>query len=182
MMKSKSTLIIVGIVVSAILAGIFMFNSYPNKAISLEEKVNSAISDINIQEKARYDTVYNLADCVMQYDAHEAETLKALAENMNIGGSSVEDVQKILNAVSYSYPELKSDVNYQKFMDTLTLTERTIAQYRETYNKHVEAYKKYCRKFPNRIILDMSGYEVIDFQRLSFNVSSDAPTNLFDRD
>lgn len=181
-MKNKTSLIMIGIVVSSILAGIFMFNSYPNKAIALEEKINSAISDINIQEKARYDTVYNLADCIMQYDEHEADTLKALAESMSVGGSSVEDVQTLLNAVTYSYPELKSDVNYQKFMDTLTLTERTIAQYRETYNKHVEAYKKYCRKFPNRIILDMSGYEVIDFQRLSFNVSPDAPTNLFDRD
>lgn len=178
----KTPFIITGIVISAIIAVVFMFNSYPNKAIALEEKINSAVSDINIQEKARYDTVYNLADCVMQYDKHEAETLKALAESMSAGKSSVEDVQTVLSAVTYSYPELKSNENYQKFMDTLTLTERTIAQYRESYNKHVETYRTYCRRFPNSIVLSMAGYEMKDFQRLSFDVSSDAPTNLFNRD
>lgn len=178
----KTPFIVTGIVISAIIAVVFMFNSYPNKAIALEEKINSAVSDINIQEKARYDTVYNLADCVMQYDKHEAETLKALAESMSAGKSSMEDVQTVLSAVTYSYPELKSNENYQKFMDTLTLTERTIAQYRESYNRHVETYRTYCRRFPNSIVLSMAGYEMKDFQRLSFDVSSDAPTNLFNRD
>lgn len=110
---------------------------------------------------------------------HEAETLENLAESMSAGKSTVEDVQTVLSAVTYSYPELKSDGNYQKFMDTLTLTERTIAEYRETYNKHVETYRTYCRRFPQKFILSMMGYEVKDYQRLNFDVSSDAPTNLF---
>lgn len=37
----------------------FMFNSFPNKAIALDEKVQSSMSDIKVQEKARYDTVGN---------------------------------------------------------------------------------------------------------------------------
>lgn len=78
------------------------------------------MSDIKVQEKARYDTVYNLADCVKNYDKHEAETLENLAEGMSAGKSTVEDVQTVLSAVTYSYPELKSDGNYQKFMDTLS--------------------------------------------------------------
>lgn len=175
----KVVLIVIGIIIAVTLGTVFMFNSFPNKAIALDEKVQSAMSDIKVQEKARYDTVYNLADCVKNYDKHEAETLENLAESMSAGKSTVEDVQTVLSAVTYSYPELKSDGNYQKFMDTLTLTERTIAEYRETYNKHVETYRTYCRRFPQKFILSMMGYEMKDYQRLDFDVSPDAPTNLF---
>ena len=177
----KMVLIVVGIVIAVIVGGLFAVNSFPNRAIALEEKIKSAQSDIKVQEKARYDTVYNLADCVMQYDEHEAETLKALAESMSSGDTSVEDVQTVLSAVTYAYPELKSNGNYQKFMDTLTLTERTIAEYRETYNRHVESYNTYCRRFPVRQFLDFTGYEVKEYHRLDFDVSEDAPTDLFNR-
>lgn len=81
----KVVLIVIGIIIAVILGTVFMFNSFPNKAIALDEKVQSAMSDIKVQEKARYDTVYNLADCVKNYDKHEAETLENLAENMSAG-------------------------------------------------------------------------------------------------
>lgn len=52
---------------------IFGVQSLQNKAVALEEQVNTASSDIKVQEKRRVDLVYNLADCVKQYDKHEAE-------------------------------------------------------------------------------------------------------------
>ena len=57
-----------------------------NKAFTLEEQVNTAQSDIRVQEKRRVDLVYNLADCVMQYDKHEAETLTAIVEGRGSSG------------------------------------------------------------------------------------------------
>lgn len=80
----KVVLIVIGIIIAVTLGTVFMFNSFPNKAIALDEKVQSAMSDIKVQEKARYDTVYNLADCVKNYDKHEAETLENLAESINL--------------------------------------------------------------------------------------------------
>lgn len=179
-MSTKKIIIIVCIVLTVALGSIFYVNSFSNTAIKLEEKVYSAQSDIRVQEKARYDTVYNLADCVTAYDKHEADVLKSLAESMNSGGATAEDVQTQIDAVTYSYPELKSDANYQKFMDILTLTERTLVEYRSNYNACVESYLTYCRRFPNKQFLSFTGYEVKDFNRLDFDVSSDVPTNLFD--
>lgn len=43
----------------------------------------TADSDIKVQEKRRVDLVYNLADCVKQYDMHESSTLESLADNMS---------------------------------------------------------------------------------------------------
>ena len=73
-MKNKGTWIIVGIVAAFVLliAGIFV--STNNRAVSLEEQVFTADSDIQAQEKRRTDLIYNLADCVKEYDKHEAET------------------------------------------------------------------------------------------------------------
>lgn len=63
-MKNKGTWIIVGIVVAFVLliAGIFVTTN--NRAISLEEQVLTADSDVQTQEKRRADLIYNLADCV----------------------------------------------------------------------------------------------------------------------
>ena len=68
-------MIIVGIVAAFVLliAGIFVTTN--NRAISLEEQVLTADSDVQTQEKRRTDLIYNLADCVKEYDKHEADTL-----------------------------------------------------------------------------------------------------------
>ena len=76
--------------------------SSQNKAISLEESVTTAESDINVQEKRRVDLVYNLADCIEQYDSHESETLQNLPITWN--GNNVEDVNTAIAAVTYLYP------------------------------------------------------------------------------
>lgn len=73
------------------------------QALRLEEQVNTAASDIKVQEKRRVDLIYNLADCVMQYDKHESETLIAIAEGRRSTGD-IENVTTAITAVSEAYP------------------------------------------------------------------------------
>lgn len=174
----KLSTIITASVIAFILLCMFGIQSAQNKAIGLEENVMTADSDIKVQEKRRVDLVYNLADCVKQYDAHESDTLETLAENMS-KGNSIEDVNTAIAAVAYDYPELKSNENYKQLMNELSITENMIAQYRENYNKSITAYNRYVKKFPTRIFLSWTGYEVLNYQRLDYNSPVDAPTNLF---
>ena len=176
----KLPLIIGAGVIAIILLCVFGVQSSQNKVIALEEQVNTATSDINVQEKRRVDLVYNLADAVMQYDEHEAETLKAIAEGRGSTGS-IENVTTAITAVAEAYPELKSNENYKTLMNELSMTENLIAEYRSNYNKAIKEYNRYVRKFPTRIFLNMLGYEVMEYEYLNYNVSSDAPQNLFDR-
>ena len=176
----KLHLIIGAGVIAVILLCVFGVQSSQNKAIALEEQVNTAASDINVQEKRRVDLVYNLADAVMQYDKHEAETLKAIAEGRGSTGS-IENVTTAITAVAEAYPELKSNENYKTLMNELSITENLIAEYRSNYNKAIKEYNRYVRKFPTRIFLNMLGYEIMEYEYLDYNVSSDAPQNLFDR-
>lgn len=177
----KLPLIIAGTVLVVILGCVFGVQSSQNKAISLEESVYTAESDIKVQEKRRVDLIYNMADCVKQYDEHESETLTWIADGMS-KGNSVEDVNTALAAVTYAYPELKSNENYKQLMNELSITENMIAQYRENYNKSVTAYNRYVKKFPARIFLNWTGYEVLEFERLDYQAPVDAPQELFEEE
>lgn len=178
MNKWKLPLIIGAGVIAVILLCVFGVQSSQNKAIALEEQVNTAQSDIKVQEKRRVDLVYNLADCVKQYDKHEADTLTAIAEGRGSTGD-IENVTTAITAVSEAYPELKSNENYKQIMNELAMTENLIAEYRSNYNKQIKAYNRYVRKFPTRMFLDMLGYEVMDYQYLNYDAPETAPQNLF---
>lgn len=168
------------VVVSVILMIVFGIQSSQNKAIILEEQVNAADSDIKVQEKRRVDLVYNLADCVKQYDKHEADTLTAIVEGRGSSDGDIENVTTAITAVSEAYPELKSNENYKTLMNELSITENLIAEYRSNYNAQVKAYRRYVRKFPTRNFLSLLGYEIQEYKLLDFNAPQDAPQNLFE--
>lgn len=177
----KLVLIIIGIIIAIVLLGMFALNSVPNKVISYEEQITTAQSEIKIQEKRRADLIPNLVDCVKEYDKHEYETLMAVVEARGTNSdSSVQEIQTMINAVAEQYPELKSNENYKELMNELSTTENLIANTRTNYNKWVSQYNTHVKKFPNKQILNFLGYEVTEYQKLTFDVSSDAPTNLFD--
>jgi LemA protein len=172
--------LIIGIgVIAVILLCVFGIQSSQNKAIALEEQVGTAQSDIKVQEKRRVDLVYNLVDCVKEYDKHEANTLTAIVEGRSSTGD-IENVTTAITAVSEAYPELKSNQNYKTLMNELSMTENLIAEYRSNYNKQIKEYKRYVRKFPTRTFLNILGYEVQSYTYLDYDVSSDAPQDLFE--
>lgn len=174
----KVMLIVAAGILAVILLGVFVVQSSQNKAIALEEQVNSADSDIKVQEKRRVDLVMNLADCVKQYDKHEAETLKSIVEGRGNTGD-IENVTTAITAVSEAYPELKSDSNYKELMNELSITENLIAEYRSNYNKQIKEYNRYVRKFPTRTFLSLLGYETQDYTYLDYDAPVDAPQDLF---
>ena len=177
----KGVLITAAVVVAVILLCVFAFQGVQNKAIGLEEQITTAQSEIKIQEKRRADLIPNLVDCVKAYDKHEYETLMAVIEARGSDNDEVAaEVMTSVNVVAEQYPELKSNENYKQLMLELATTENLIANTRKNYNTWVTKYNSYVRKFPNKGILNMLGYEVQTFDKLTFNVISDAPTNLFD--
>jgi LemA protein len=181
-MKSwKLILIIVAVIIALVLMFVFAFQGVQNKAINLEEQITTAQSEIKIQEKRRADLIPNLVDCVKAYDEHEYKTLTdVIAARGTSSDAAVNEVTTMISAVAEAYPQLQSNTNYQQLMTELSTTENLIAQTRTNYNTWVTQYKSYVRKFPNKGILNMLGYETQSFEKLNFDVSSDAPTNLFD--
>ena len=178
-MKNWKTcaIVVVGIIFVAVMC-VFGVQSSRNKAIVLEEAIETSMSDIKVQEKRRIDLLPELVDTIKQYDKHEAETLQAIVDGRGSAGD-IENVTTAITAVAEAYPELKSNENYKQLMTELATTENMIAQYRESYNKQVGTYNRYVKGFPARQFLSWTGYEVLDYQRLDYQAPVDAPTNLF---
>lgn len=184
MKLNKSILIIVAAIFAVIVMGIVGINSIPANAIAYEEKVTEAQSAIKVQEKRRADLLPNLAEAIKAYDKHEYETLMNVinarkSQDGTISDDTVNEINEIVNVVLENYPQLSSQENYKEFMNESSITENKIAETREAYNKAVSRYNTYTRHPINKFFLSLTGYEKIEFQKLSYDVSEDAPTNLF---
>ena len=185
-MKSKNSgwkvvLIVIAIIIAVGLMAVLGIQSYMNRAISMEEQVTTAKSDVNVQEKRRVDLLGNLVDCVKNYDKHEYDTLKAIVNGRSSDDDKATEIKTFIKAVSEAYPELKSNENYKQLMNELATTENLIANYRENYNKQVKIYNTYVREFLPRMFLDFLGYEKQDYKLLDFGDDlQDAPQDLFE--
>lgn len=182
---NKTILISAGAVLGVILLFIIIINSFAAQAIALEEKVSEARSAISVHEKYRADLLPTLADAVKSYDAHEYETLVGVINARQkkdgvITDATMNEVKAIIDVVVEKYPDLKSNENYKFFMTESTKTENKIAETREAYNSCVSRYNTYIKTPINSFILSICGYEKLEFDKLDYEVSSDAPKNLFD--
>lgn len=176
----KIVLIVLAVITAIIALGVFAIQSVQNHAISLEEQIATAKSEITVQQKRRADLIPNLVDCVKAYDQHEYNTMMTVVEARGATtDTAVEEIRTMIAAVAESYPELQSSANYRELMNELATTENLIANYRSSYNKWVRTYNQYVRKFPNAAILSILGYERIEYSYLEFDASEDAPANLF---
>lgn len=156
--------------------------SINNKAIFLEEQVYGATSNIEVVEKRRVDLIYNLVDAVLEYQDYESKTLEKITQaRVTASAGDIESAKLAINAVAEQYPDLKSDKLYQQLMTELALTENQIAQYRNNYNEQVRNYNRHIRKFPNNILLSIIGYNKCNFNYMNFDVSENAPQDLFER-
>ena len=180
MKNIKVILISVVAVLAIVLMCVFAVQGVQNKAISLEEQVNTAASDIEVQEKRRVDLIYNLVDCVKEYDKHEYETLKDTVDARSNSDAGIQETVTNIQATAEAYPELKSNENYKELMNELSMTENMIAEYRSNYNKQIKEYKRYIRKFPNKQFLSMVGYEEIEYNYLEYDAPETAPQNIFE--
>lgn len=181
-MKSNSKVIFISVigVLALLIMCVFAVQGVKNKAIALEEQVNTAKSDIKVQEKRRVDLIYNLVDCVKEYDKHEYETLKDTVDARSNSDTDIQETVTNIQATAEAYPELKSNENYKQLMNELSMTENLIAEYRSNYNKQIKEYNRYVRKFPNKQFLSMLGYEEMNYEYLNYDAPETAPQNLFE--
>ena len=176
--KAKGLLGAFGVAVVGIMMMLVVGAAIQNRAVSLEEQVKTANSDISVQEKRRVDLIYNLVDCVKSYDKYEAETLLKVIESRG-NSEDVTEATTAIMAVTEAYPELKASENYKELMNELAITENKIAEYRSAYNQRVRDYSRYIKKFPNKAVLEMTGYESVEFGYLDYDAPSDSPKNIF---
>jgi len=161
---------IILIVVVLILVGILLwFFSYYNRVIRLENQIDNAWAQIDVQLKRRADLIPNLMETVKGYMKHERDTLenvtKARSAVMSAKGpqdsmnasNMLTGALKTLFAVAESYPDLKANQNFLQLQDELTHTEEKIAYSRQHFNDTVLMFNNTIETFPGNIFANMMG-------------------------
>lgn len=169
---NKTVVIVIVAIVAAILAIIVGVASVAGNAIAYEEKVTEAKSNIKVAEKRRADLLPTLADAIKSYDKHEYNTLMDVINARKEQSSIItdEDINQINNSIKLvmeDYPQLSSNPNYKEFMKESSITENNIRDMRNAYNKTVSRYNTYTRHPIRKFFLSLTGYERVDFEKLT---------------
>ena len=168
---------IIIVIIVVVLIGLFLILTY-NGLVRARNRVDNAESQIEVQQKRRYDLIPNLVETVKGYAAHERQTLEAVtnaranAINAQQGGSlaqqaSAENVLsgalKSLFAVAEAYPDLKANQNFLNLQEELTATEDRIAYSRQFFNDAVLKYNNAIQTFPRNVLAGMFGFDRREF-------------------
>ena len=134
------------------------FSSIYNRIITLRERANGTLSNIEIELKRRFNLIPNLVSAVKQYSKHEKEMQGILTKaRMELSFSNELKEQKqnttpLHSLVFENYPELRALDNFEYLDKKLIETEKRIAYSREFYNKTVRKHNTLIKQMPFLII------------------------------
>jgi len=165
-----------------VILGMMVMGMY-NRAVTMEENINTSLSNISKEEQRRVDLFNNLVDAVESYNKFEKETLTEIIKaRAQANAGNVETANLMLAAVVEAYPQLKSNENYKQAMLEFSITENRIAGYREQYNNDVRGYNQFVRSFPANVFLNITGYARQNYEYLDFEVNNAEARDLFKSD
>lgn len=189
--SSKKILIVVAAILVVAFAVYRFFVGNYNSIVGYDESVEAAWAQVQNQYQRRVDLIPNLVSTVKGYASHEKDTFvqvtqaRAAAESMAGAGvpkdaAEMEKIQAAQNSltagvrnllvVAENYPELKADQNFLALQDQLEGTENRIAVARQDYNKAVQKYNTFIRRFPQSVVANQHGFE----KRPQFAASQEA--------
>ena len=189
--STKTILIVVAVVAFCAMSVYRFFVGNYNTIVTYDENVEAQWAQVQNQYQRRVDLIPNLVATVKGYAKHEQDTFvqvtQARAAAESLGGAGVpqnakemENFQATQNAltagvrsllaVAENYPELKANQNFLALQDQLEGTENRIAVARQDYNKSVQIYNTFIRRFPQSVVANMNGFE----KRPQFAASQEA--------
>lgn len=163
----------IGIGVVAIL--IIMAIVYYNRFVVVENRIDNALSQIDVQLKRRADLIPDLVKTVKGYAKHEKEAIKEVTDSrekmMNAddrqgkmeADNQLQSALKSIFAIAENYPDLKANENFKELQNELTSTEDKIAYSRQFYNDTVLNYNNMIEKFPATIFAGVYGKQERDY-------------------
>lgn len=153
-----------GVVVLVVLLGAGSYVSSRNQMVSLNEQVNNAYSQVDVEQQRRLDLIPNLVASVKGYVKEEETVLTNIANARAAVLASGSDRASSINAnqrldvalgplyrLQEEYPNLKGNDQFMRLEDELAGAENRIAVARRRYNMSLQSYNTYVQQFPNSL-------------------------------
>ncbi|HSY69840.1 MAG TPA: LemA family protein [Edaphobacter sp.] len=174
----KSLWIVLGVVALLIVVLLLFGGSYigaKNTLVQKNEAVNTAFSQVDVQQQRRLDLIPNLVASVKGYVAEESTILTNIANARAGVLAAGSDHASNINAntkldvalgpffrLQEQYPDLKGNQQFMRLTDELAGTENRISVARQRYNTTLQDYNTYVQQFPASIWANMAGFHVRD--------------------
>lgn len=167
------------ILLGVLLLLVFSMCGTYNNAVTKDETVKAAWSQVENQYQRRADLIPNLVNTVKGYANFEQQTLQAVVEaranatkvTIKADELTPENIQRFeqaqgalsstlgrLLAVAENYPDLKANQSFLDLQKQLEGTENRISVERKNFNDTVNAYNSYIRQFPTNLIAGIFGF------------------------
>ena len=154
----------VGLIVIVVLLGAGSYITSHNHMVALNQQVDSAYSQVDIEQQRRLDLIPNLVASVKGYVKEEETVLTNIANARAAVVAASSDRASSINAnqrldvalspllrLQEAYPNLKGNDQFMRLEDELAGTENRIAVARRRYNLALQDYNTYVQQFPNSI-------------------------------
>ena len=133
-----------------------------NRFVSVSNKVDEALSGIDVALARRYSTLINVVEVVKGYAKHEKEVFTKIIELRNytmndrelVNQNHEEAITKLF-ALKENYPDLKANAQFIELQRTIADLEEHLAASRRMYNSNVSIYNDLVLMFPSSLIGSM---------------------------
>ena len=154
---------------------VIVFIYYFNRFVILSNRIDNALSQIDVQLKRRADLIPNLIETVKGYAKHETAAIKAVSDARKalVGAtglpSRLKADQKLegalgkLFAIAEAYPDLKANTNFLELQKELSSTEDRVAYSRQFYNDSILTYNNSVKTFPGKFFASIYGKKEKEF-------------------
>jgi LemA protein len=177
-------LILGGIVLIFIIAGLFVMGTY-NNLVSLDQTTNTKWANVEAQYQRRVDLIPNIVATVKGTAGFEQSTLTKLSElrtqwqtqpeqRVDTANQIESAISKLL-VVSENYPTLQATQAYRDLIVELEGTENRISFARGEFNYSIQSYNTAVKSFPANIIAGMFGFNQKEFFKATTENAQNAP-------
>jgi LemA protein len=163
------------------------FRSGYDKAVTMDEQVNEAWSNVDTALQRRFDLIPNLVNTVKGYAEHEKGIFENLAEARTKYFTNADRATKIEAANEFgsvlsrllmlqeNYPNLKADQSFLALMDSLEGTENRINVARTRYNEAARALNSYSRSLIGSFFTSIAGVEKAPYFEATEQARTEVP-------
>src|SRR3989344_7838754 len=157
------------IILAILVFFIIIVISYYNRFVTLGNRIDNSLAQIDVQLKRRADLIPNLLNSVKGYMKHEKGIIKEVpdARKAMLGakdlperakaGADLQSALKSIFALAENYPNLKANENFIHLQQELSAIEERIAYSRQYYNDSILSYNNSVETFPGVFFANLYG-------------------------